>query len=317
MEIGIALSSEDHGPIDLVRQAQMAQDHGFDRVWVSDHYHPWIDRQGQSPFVWSVIGGIAASTTGLRVGTGVTCPTVRIHPAIIAQAAASSAELLGGRFFLGVGSGENLNEHILGDRWPPTDVRLEMLEEAVAVIRLLWEGGVQSHHGRHYTVENARIYTLPEQPPPIYVSAFGPKATSLAARIGDGLVNTSPDADSVKAYRAVGGQGPALAGPKVCWAEDEATARRRVHELWPNSGLAGELSQELPTPAHFEQAASMLSEDDTAGSFPCGPDPEVHADSLRGFLEAGFDELYVQQIGKDQEPFLRFYRDEVIPRLSL
>jgi G6PDH family F420-dependent oxidoreductase len=316
-KIGISLSAEEHAGSELVRFAHMAEAHGFGDLWVTDHYHPWVDAQGQSPFVWSVIGGIAASTTGLRVGTGVTCPTVRIHPAIIAQAAATSAELLGGRFFLGVGSGENLNEHILGDRWPPTDVRLEMLEEAVAVIRLLWEGGAQSHHGRHYTVENARIYTLPDQPPPIYVSAFGPKATSLAARIGDGLVNTSPDADSVKAYRAEGGQGPALAGPKVCWAEDEATARRRVHELWPNSGLPGELSQELPTPAHFEQASSMLSEDDAAGSFPCGPDPEVHAESLRGFLEAGFDELYVQQIGKDQEPFLRFYRDEVIPRLGL
>src|SRR3989440_208261 len=161
LSLGYKLSSEEQSPLDLVRQAQMAEDTGFEFALISDHYHPWTDRQGQSPFVWSVLGAIAQATRRLVVGTAVTCPTVRIHPAIVAQAAATTAALMPGRFFLGVGSGENLNEHILGDRWPPTDVRLEMLEEAVGVIRELWKGEVTNHHGAHYTVENARIYTLP------------------------------------------------------------------------------------------------------------------------------------------------------------
>jgi len=314
--IGFSLSSEEHGPRQLVRYASMAVDHGFNDIWVSDHFHPWIDKQGQSPLVWSVLGGIATAAPDARIGTGVTCPTIRIHPAIIAQAAATTAAMAGG-FFLGVGSGENLNEHILGDRWPATDERLEMLEEAIEVMRLLWQGGTQSHRGRHYTVENARLYTLPDEPPPIYISAFGPKACSLAARLGDGLVTTSPDEETVKQYRKEGGKGPVLAGAKACWATDEAEARRTAFELWPNSGLPGELAQELATPAHFEQAASMVDEEAAVGKMPLGPDPEVHAEAIMGYLEAGIDEVYVQQIGAQQEEALRFYRDEVTPRLDL
>ncbi len=316
-KIGFSLSSEEHGPRELVQYASMAADHGFSDIWVSDHFHPWVDAQGESPFVWSVVGGIAAAAPGARLGTGVTCPTIRIHPAIIAQAAATSAAMAGGGFFLGVGSGENLNEHILGDRWPATDERLEMLEEAMEVMRLLWKGGNQSHRGRHYTVENARLYSLPDEPPPIYVSAFGPKACSLAARIGDGLVTTSPDTEVISQYRKEGGSGPVLAGSKACWATDEATARRTAFELWPNSGLPGELAQELATPTHFEQACQLVKEEDAVGSMALGPDPEVHAASVTEYLEAGVDEVYVHQIGQDQEKFLRFYRDEVIPRLSL
>src|SRR5919112_3953944 len=184
MRIGYFLSCEEFGPQELIRQARLAQAAGFDRLWISDHYHPWIDEQGHSPFVWSVIGAIAEATD-LPLTTGVTCPTVRIHPAIIAQAAATSALLLGGRFGLGVGSGEALNEHILGDAWPNIETRLEMLEEAVEVIRTLWQGGMQDHRGIHYEVQNARIYDLPDTPPPILVSGFGPKAIELAARIGD------------------------------------------------------------------------------------------------------------------------------------
>ncbi len=313
--IGFNLSSEEHRPRDLVRYAAMAKDHGFSDLWVSDHFHPWTDRQGQSPFVWSVLGAMAQAAPGVRLGTGVTCPTIRIHPAIIAQAAATTAAMAEGGFFLGVGSGENLNEHILGDRWPPADVRLAMLEEAVEVMRLLWQGGDQSHHGTHYTVENARLYTLPDEPPPVYVSAFGPKAVSVAARIGDGFVTTAPQADLIEQYRSEGGKGPALGAPKVCWAPDEASAKKLAFELWPNMGLPGELAQELATPAHFEQACEIVREDDALESVPLGPDPEVHVASLRKYVDAGFDELYVQQIGSEQEAFLAFYRDEVLPRL--
>src|SRR5215208_7605698 len=182
-ELGYALSCEEHGPLQLVRNAARAEDAGFSFALISDHFHPWTDRQGETPFVWAVIGGIANATERLRLGTGVTCPTIRIHPAIVAHASATAAMMLEGRFFLGVGSGENLNEHILGDRWPPADVRREMLEEAVAVMRELWKGDFVMHHGRHYTVENARIYDPPEGGSlPVYVAAGGPKAAELSGR---------------------------------------------------------------------------------------------------------------------------------------
>ena len=314
MKIGIALSSEDHGPRDLVRQAQMAAELGFDRVWVSDHYHPWVSAQGHSPFVWSVIGGIAA-TTQLRVGTGVTCPTVRIHPAIIAQAAATSAVMAEGRFFLGVGSGEALNEHILGDAWPSADIRLEMLEEAVEVLRLLWQGRSQSHYGKHYTVENAEVYDLPDDPIPVYMSAFGSKALAVAARIADGYVGTAPEAQIIAAYDSQGGKGPKIAGGKCAYSTDPDEGRKLVHELWPNIGLPGELAQILPTPAHFEQAAELVSED-VGDSLPTGPDAQTYVSSVKEYADAGYDELYLHNIGPHQEPFLKFFADEVRPQLQ-
>src|SRR4051794_18804508 len=211
MKIGYFLSCEENAPRDLVAQARQAADAGFQALWISDHYHPWNDEQGHSAFVWSVIGALA-EVTELPVTTAVTCPTMRIHPAVVAQAAATSAVMHEGRFNLGVGSGEALNEHVLGTHWPEADVRLEMLEEAVEVMRALWSGGQRSHRGRHYTVENARIYDLPETPPPVLVSGFGPKAVRVAARIGDGFVTTSPDEEMIGLYRSEGGKGPVHAG---------------------------------------------------------------------------------------------------------
>src|SRR3954469_12431746 len=204
MRIGYFLSSEEYTPAELVEQARGAERAGFSALWISDHYHPWVDAQGQSAFVWSTIGALS-QVCSLPVTTAVTCPTVRIHPAVLAQAVATSAVLHSGRFVLGVGSGEALNEHILGDAWPQTDVRLEMLEEAVDVMRRLWEGGQVSHHGTHYTVENARIYTLPDEPPDVYVSGFGPKATELAGRMGDGFCTVMPDPDAIELFRSSGG----------------------------------------------------------------------------------------------------------------
>jgi G6PDH family F420-dependent oxidoreductase len=205
VKIGYFLSCEEFGPGELLEQARMAEGAGFEGFWISDHYHPWVEAQGHSPFVWSVIGGLSQVTSRLPVYTAVTCPTLRIHPAVIAQAAATSAVMLGGRFGLGVGSGEALNEHIFGDAWPSTDVRLEMLEEAVEVIRLLWEGGTKDYEGRHYAVENARLYTLPDESPPILVSGFGPKAARLAGEIGDGYINVGPDAELLELFRSSGG----------------------------------------------------------------------------------------------------------------
>ena len=315
-QFGYALSSEEHAPLDLVRNATLAEDAGFDFLSISDHYHPWIDAQGHSGFVWGMIGAIAASTSRIRLGTGVTAPIIRIHPAILAQATATAACLMPGRFLLGVGSGEKLNEHILGDRWPEVDVRLEMLEEAVDVIRLLWEGGLKSHHGRHYTVENARIYDLPEQRPPILIAGSGAKSVGLAGRIGDGFVSLAPAEGILEDFDKAGGTGkPRYAEATVCWAEDEAEARRTVYEQWPIAGIKGQLSQELPLPSHFAQAASMIDEDTVAASVPCGPDPDVHIAGAREFIDAGYTHVWFHQVGPDQEGFFRFYENEVLPKL--
>jgi G6PDH family F420-dependent oxidoreductase len=316
MKIGYFLSSEEWGPQDLVGLAVKAQAAGFDRLWISDHFHPWNEQQRHSPFVWSAIGAIAQATDGMTVTTAVTCPTIRIHPAIVAQAAATSALLLGGRFRLGLGSGEALNEHIFGDRWPEADERLEMLEEAVEVIRKLWRGGVQRHRGRHYRVEHCRIYDLPEQPPPIAISGFGPKAVELAARIGDGYVTVGPDAEAVQRFRSKARDGTLVQGGiKVCWGEEERAAVRTAHRLWPNDALPGELAQLLPTPEHFEQAAALVTEDMIAEQIPCGPDLARHLEAISAYADAGFDELYVQQIGPDQDAFFAAYRDHVLPGL--
>lgn len=315
--LGYKLSSEEFGPRELLRVARLAEESGFQFALISDHFHPWTDAQGQSPFVWSVIGGLAEATSRLVVGTGVTCPTMRTHPAIIAQAAATAAVMLPGRFFLGVGTGENLNEHIVGARWPSVDVRQDMLEEAVAVIRQLWRGGYQDHHGRFYAVENARVYTRPDSPPPIMVAASGTKAAQLAGRIGDGLVATEPAREVVEHFEAAGGRGkPRYAEISVCWARDEASARRTAHRQWPIAAMLGPLATELPVPAHFEAAAEMVTEDAVAEAVVCGPDAERHLAGIRQYVDAGFDHVCVHQIGPDQEGALRFYAREVLPRLA-
>jgi G6PDH family F420-dependent oxidoreductase len=315
-ELGFSLSSEEHGPNDLVAYGQMAERAGFRSVMISDHFHPWLESQGESPFVWSVIGGLAA-TTKLHVTTGVTCPTVRIHPAVLAQAVATSTLLLEGRFAFGVGSGEALNEHILGDRWPAADLRLEMLEEAIAVMRILWLGQEMSHYGKHYTVENARIYSCPEEPPPVYISGFGPKSTALAARAGNGYVTTVPDAEAIARYRAEGGTGPAIAALKVCWGTDESACVKLAHDRWRTELLPGQLAQELPVPAHFEQASQLVTPDMVAEQVACGPDPERHVAAIRAYLDAGFNQVYVNQIGDDQAGFLDFFVREIRPRLGV
>jgi G6PDH family F420-dependent oxidoreductase len=315
MRIGYFLASEEFGPQALVEQARQAEEAGFHALWISDHFHPWNDEQGHSPLVWSTIGALSQATR-LPVTTAVTCPTVRTHPAIIAHAAATSAVLHEGRFGLGVGSGEALNEHILGDAWPDADTRLEMLEEAVEVIRTLWRGGMQDHRGRHYVVQNARIYDLPDEPPPILVSGFGPKSVRLAARIGDGYVTTMPNAELIELYRSEGGVGPVQAGTKVCFDADEAQARRTAYGLWPNEALPGELAQVLPTPAHFEQACELVTEDMIAEAVPCGPDIDRHVQALQEYADAGVDELFVQQIGPNQDAFFDEWASAVLPRFS-
>jgi len=317
MEFGIGLSSEELTPRAMVDAARYAERVGLTDAWLSDHYHPWLDSQGESPFVWSVLGAIAETTETLRVGTGVTCPTVRIHPAVIAQAAATAQHMFEGRFWFGVGSGEALNEHILADKWPEASVRLEMLEEAIDILRAMWKGEQYSHYGKYFSVENARIYTLPAQPPPIYVSAFGSKSLDLAVRTGDGLVTTSPDGEMVASFKEKAGAGkPTLCQVKVCWAPTEDEAADLAFEKWPTSGLSGELSQELPTPAHFQQAVSVLRKEDVVSKFPLGPNAQAHIDALRPYVEAGFDRIYVTQVGPRQTEFLDFFTSEVVPEFA-
>jgi len=317
IELGYWISSEEHTPNEAVHHAQRAEEEGFTFAMISDHFHPWIDRQGHSPFVWSVIGAIAHATQQLRLITAVTCPTMRTHPVIIAHAAATVATMMPGRFCLGVGTGENLNEHILGQRWPPSNIRREMLAEAVEVIRLLWEGGEQSHYGKYYTVENARLYTLPDEPPPIFVAASGKNSAQLAGHLGDGLIAVEPSAELVTSFRRAGGMNkPCYAKLSVCWAKTEAEARRIAHEIWPTSGLGGELFTELPLPAHFEQAAKRVSEEDVVKDLAYGPDPKRYLDGIAKFAEAGFTHLALHQIGPDQEGFFRFWEREIRPHFS-
>jgi len=317
VELGYKLSSEEQRPNDLVRYATMAEDAGFTFSLISDHYHPWIDKQGQSPFVWCVIGGIAHATKRLRLGTGVTCPTVRVHPAIMAQAAATAAAMMEGRFFFGVGTGENLNEHVIGQGWPETEVRQERLREAIEIIRQLWRGGYQSHHGRHYTVENARLYTLPETLPPLMIAAGGPKSAEVAARLGDGLIGTSPDAKMLTKFDEAGGRDkPKIAELGVCWAADERSARRTAHEWWPTAAMESSLSWELPLPKHFQDVATLVTEDAVAESIVCGPDVDRHVEAITKYADAGYDHVCIHQIGPDQQGFLKFYERDVMPRLS-
>ncbi len=314
--LGYFLSCEEYSPAEIIEQARLAEEAGFDWLWISDHFHPWTSAQGESAFIWSMIGALSQACD-LPITTAVTCPTMRTHPAIIAQAAATSAVLLGDRpFCLGVGSGEALNEHILGDVWPAADVRLEMLEEAVELIRRLWTGDDVTHRGKHYTVENARIWTLPETLPTISVSAFGPKATDLAARIGDSYTTTTPDTELLERFRGKAKKGAtAQVGFKVAWGATPEAGLDYAYRIWPNSGLPGELSQVLPTVEHFEQASTLVTKEKLAETTTAGSDVEAHLSAFEPFLDAGFDEIYVANMGPEYAAMIRAYGSDVLPAL--
>jgi coenzyme F420-dependent glucose-6-phosphate dehydrogenase len=318
LKLGYALSSEEFGPDELVRQAVAAETAGFNFAMISDHFHPWTRRQGNSPFVWCVLGAIAQATDRIRIGTGVTCPSVRIHPAIIAQAAATAAMMLHGRFILGLGAGENLNEHIVGRKWPNGDTRLEMLEEAIYVINALWKGNLTNHQGKHFTVENAQIFSLPEEPPPIFVAASKTRVAQLAARRAQGMIATAPNKSLVDTFLGAGGKGkPRLGQMVVCWAKTEAEGQRRARELWPNALVSSEAAAELPLPRHFEQVTEDMSEEmmSSVGGVACGPDAGKYIDGIRKYSEAGFDHVYIHQVGPEQNEFIKFVRSEILPEL--
>ncbi|MFL6060050.1 MAG: TIGR03557 family F420-dependent LLM class oxidoreductase [Marmoricola sp.] len=312
--IGYFLSCEEYSPGELLEQARLAEQAGFEALWISDHFHPWNEEQGESAFVWTVIGALS-QVTALPITTAVTCPIMRTKPTLIAQAAASAHVMLGGRFTLGVGTGEALNETIHGDAWPAADVRLDMLREAVSLIRELWSGEVVDHHGEHFTVENARIYTMRQDSPPIYVSGFGEASTRLAAEIGDGYITTSRDEHLLEVFRSAAPAKPTTMGYKVAWAETESEGVEHAHRLWSNAGLPGELAQVLPTPQHIEQASSLVDEAATRENTVCGSDLERHVEELMASVDAGFDEIYVANMGPHYAEMIRAYGAEVIPRL--
>ena len=315
MKLGLTLSSEEHAPSRLVELAVLAEERGFDFVSVSDHYHPWVGSQGHSPFVWSVLGAIAGRTESIEVGVGVTCPIIRIHPAVLAQAVATTSLLLEGRLVWGVGTGENLNEHILGDPWPTYEVRAEMLEEAIGLIRRLWEEESVSHRGDYFIVEDARILDRPGVVP-IVISAFGESSAELAGRLGDGLWLSSLKAETIEAFKAAGGEGPIYSQLTVSWGEDEEEAIETAHRLWPNTGLPGQLNQDLRTILNFEEAVELVTPESVAEKVPCGPDPAPIIEKALEAREAGVDHLYFHQIGEDQEGFVDFWEKEIRDELG-
>ena len=317
VELGYKLSSEEHPANDLVGYARRAEEAGFAYAVISDHFHPWTHRQGQSPFVWSVLGAIAQSTERIRIGTAVTAPIRRTPPYLVAQAAATVATMMPGRFFLGVGSGENLNEHVTGEWWPPSEIRREMLEEAVDVIRKLWAGGTVEHFGTHFTVDNARIYSLPDEPPAILFAAGGKAGAELAGRAGDGLIGVEPSMELVRSFTEAGGVGKPCHGElAVCVADDPGEARRIAHTQWAApAATPPRLSAKLRVAADFQVVAELVTEDQVAEKVVCGADPEEHLAKIEEFAAAGFDHVYVHQIGADQESFFLLYEDDVLPRL--
>lgn len=317
IEIGYKLSAEEFSARELATLAARAEEAGFSFALISDHFHPWTSRQGQSPFVWSVLGAIAHATSRIRVGTAVTCPTMRIHPALVAQAAATTATLMPGRFVLGLGTGENLNEHVVGAGWPPGDVRLEMLEEAVAVIRMLWQGGVVNHRGAYFTVENAQLFSLPDETPPIMLAASKEGAAELAGHEADAMITTQTSAKLVKQFHDAGGHGkPCCVELSACWAGDEAAARRTAHEVWALAALPDPLFTELAQPSHFEAAFEPIGEDLVAENVVCGPDPEVWIERIHAAEQAGHSHVCIHQIGPDQEGFFRFWERELRERVG-
>nr|WP_221332892.1 TIGR03557 family F420-dependent LLM class oxidoreductase [Nocardia transvalensis] len=311
------MAAEAFGPAELIRQATLAERAGFDFVEISDHYHPWLDNQGHSPFAWTVLGAIAARTETLGLATGVTCPTVRYHPAIIAQAAATLALISEGRFTLGVGSGERLNEHVVGDGFPESvHGRHRLLREALEIIRLLWRGGYQSYRGDYLQLSDARVFDLPDEPPPIAVAAGGPGAARLAADLGDGLFATEPSAETVRQYHESGGAGPRYAEVPVAWAPDATTAARAALDTsrWAVTGW--KVMSELPNPVNFAAATETVREEDIRRQFTCGTDTSDYLNAARTFLDAGFDRLVFQNAGPDPDGFLDFYRTELAPELT-
>jgi G6PDH family F420-dependent oxidoreductase len=313
IKFGYKLMTEEHGPKALVQNAVLAEAAGFDFVSISDHFHPWLEAQGHSPFAWSVLGAIANATSSIGITTGLTCPIIRYHPAIIAQAAATVALLSDNRFTLAVGAGERLNEHVTGARWPSTPERHAMLAEAIGIFRLLWSGGVHTHRGEHFIVDHAQLYDLPDQPVPVVLGVSGPASVELANENADGIMTTVPDAALVKAFRK---KGPRYAEVALAFAPTVEAGRELAHERFRFSAFDWSVNSELPNVAGFETATKHVKPEDLAETIPAGPDPKVHLKAIRKYLDAGLDHIVLTGIGPDQAGFAKFFQDELKPQLT-
>lgn len=315
VRFGYKLMTEEQGPHELVRNAQRAEALGLDFVAISDHFFPWLDSEGHSPFAWSVLGAVATATERVDITTAVTCPILRYHPAIVAQAAATMGVLSNGRFSLGLGTGELLNEHVVGRRWPSVGVRQAMLAEAIEIIRMLFDGEMHSYRGEFLELEEARLYDRPEVPPPILVAAGGDQAATLAAERADGLFTAESESRLVDAYREAGGEGPRYCEIALACADSEKEAHRLLREYYRWSAFDWHVLPELPTPAAFDAASGHVRGEDLAEATPAGPDPERHLEAIREGVEAGYDHVVLNPIGPDQETFFRFFEKELSPRL--
>jgi G6PDH family F420-dependent oxidoreductase len=316
-QFGYTMMCEQAGARQLVRDVQAAEDAGFDFSVISDHYFPWLDAQGHSPYAWSVLGAAAQATSRIPLMTYVTCPTMRYHPAIVAQKAATVQELSEGRFTLGLGAGENLNEHVVGGGWPPADVRHEMLVEAVEIIRELWDGGYVNYRGEHFDVESAKIWDVPNPLPQIGIAVSGKQSCELAGRFADAMITTEPEARLGELFDEAGGAGkPRIGQVAISYDTDEQRAIERAHEQFRWFGLGWKVNAELPGPASFEAASQFVKPDDVASAISCGPDVSKHVEAVKAFVDAGFTHVALVQIGGEaQAPYIDWAQRELLDEL--
>lgn len=317
IKFGYGISSEQSSPSEIIEIARLSENSGLDFVFVSDHFHPWVDAQGQSAFVWNLIGAISQVTNRIIVGTGVTCPIIRFHPVVMAQAAATSAVMLNGRFIFGIGTGENLNEHVVGAGWPRYTVRRDMIIEAIEIFNLLFQGGFKSYSGEYFDVDNARLYTLPDEPPPIILSAFGPKSAKVAGEMTDGLITAMADKKVIETFEQTGGEGkPKYALLTCCYSEDKEEAKKSALRIWPNGGLSGQLSNELRLPSEFQAASEPITADQLEKEIIMGNDIERFLEQINKYVEAGITHIYFNNIGHNYSEFINFYTQKVIPAMK-
>ncbi|HKG04778.1 MAG TPA: LLM class F420-dependent oxidoreductase [Conexibacter sp.] len=315
---GYTMMCEQSRPDQLVRDLQSAERAGFDFSVISDHYAPWLDEQGHSGYAWSILGAAAQATEAIPLMTYVTCPILRYHPAVVAHKAATMQILSGGRFRLGLGAGENLNEHVVGARWPMVGERHEMLEEAVEIISALFDGdGTVNYRGRHFDVESAVLYDLPEQRVPIGIAVSGPDSCQLAGRHADAMIAVQPEAELGELFDRAGGEGkPRIGQVAICWDPDREKAVQRAHEQFRWFGLGWKVNADLPNPTAFDGASQFVTPEQVGEALACGPDLEEHVEAIKPYLEAGFDEVALVQIGAEtQADFCAWAERELLPAL--
>jgi G6PDH family F420-dependent oxidoreductase len=314
---GYTVMGEQAGPKQLVRDAIRAEEAGFDFIAASDHYFPCLAEQGHSPYVWSVLGAIAHATERIELMTYVTCPTMRYHPTVVAQKAATVQLLSDGRFMLGIGAGENLNEHIMGRGWPGVDVRHEMLRDALEIIRPLLAGKTVTYRGQHLQAEAARLWDVPPDAPSIGVAVSGPRSCEVAGRYADVMIAVQPSRQLGELFEAAGGTGKRRVGQiAVSFDPDVDAARKRALEQFRWFGGGWKVMAELPGPKNFDAASRFVREEDVARGIPCGPDVDAHVRAVRRFVDAGFTDVALVQVGgAQQDQFIDWATSDLLPAL--